>query len=282
MMKTLLFFSTILWSVITTSAQPPVKIVMVGKGRPILLLPGFATPGSVWDRTIKNLPPGCQTHTATYAGFGGVAPIATPWYDQVRSELVAYIHEQGLTNLVIIGHSMGGNLAVELAAEVPEHISGLILIESIPCMRELMMPGVDASSLQYQSPYNDQVISMSDNAFRQMASGLAQNMTTDPSKVEQLTMWTTQADRKTYVYGYTDLLKLDLRETLKMIRINTLILGAAFPDKELVRTNYEKQYKNLSSKQISIADNCRHFVMFDQPEWMETQINTYLQPDGQR
>jgi pimeloyl-ACP methyl ester carboxylesterase len=117
---------------------------------------------------------------------------------------------------------------------------------------------------------------MNDVAFKQMATGMSQNMTFDQSKVELLVEWSLKADRKTYVYGYTDLLKLDLRDALKNISINTLILGASFPDKNMISSTYEKQYANLRSKEIIIADNSKHFIMFDQPEWLQKNINTYL------
>jgi pimeloyl-ACP methyl ester carboxylesterase len=257
-------------------AQNVIKIEKHGKGRAIILLPGFTTPGSVWNNVIANLDQNHQTHTVSYPGFDGVKPIEMPWYDQILQQLTLYIEHEKLQDVVIIGHSMGGNLAVDLAFVFPKKVTGLILVESIPCMRALMMPGVNADDLMYDSPYNKQVLSMNDEAFRQMAHNMSQNMTTDQSKVAVLTEWTMKADRKTYVYGYTDLLKLDLRDKLKTIGVKALILGASFPDKTMVLSNYENQYSNLASKEILIADNSRHFIMFDQPEWLYKNVNKYL------
>lgn len=172
---------------------------------------------------------------------------------------------------------MDGNLAIDIASEFPDRVIGLILVESIPCMRELMMPGVPVSSLQYNSPYNNNVLKMSEDAFKNMVNGMAQMMTNDSSKIDLITNWSVVADRKTYVYGYTDLLKLDLREILSGINIPTLILGASYSDKETIETNYEKQYANLKNKEIIIIDNSKHFIMFDQPEQLYTQINKYLE-----
>jgi pimeloyl-ACP methyl ester carboxylesterase len=281
-MSRLLTFLLLIICISAAFTQPAFHIEKIGAGRPIILLPGFTTPGSVWESTIKGLEGPFQTHAVSYAGFGGIVPIATPWYDQIKTQLANYIRENNIRNLVLIGHSMGGNLAIDLAAELPEHISGLILVESIPCMREMMMPGVPASSLQYDSPYNNQVLQMNDDAFKQMATGMSQNMTFNQSKVPLLVEWSMKADRKTYVYGYTDLLKLDLRDALKNISINTLILGASFPDKNMILSTYEKQYANLQSKEILIADNSKHFIMFDQPDWLQKNINVYLKVNGKK
>jgi pimeloyl-ACP methyl ester carboxylesterase len=171
---------------------------------------------------------------------------------------------------------MGGNLAIDIAAELPDQISTLVLIESIPCMREMMMPGIPASALQYDSPYNNQILAMDEAAFLQMATGMAQNMTSNADKVELITGYILKSDRETYVYGYTDLLKLDLREKLSTLKTNNLILGASFPNKEVVQSTYENQYANLDNKEIIVADESRHFIMFDQSEWMYENINSFL------
>ena len=199
-----------------------------------------------------------------------------PWYSTIREELLQYISDHELEQITIVGHSMGGNLAVDIAAALPEKTSRVILVDAIPCMRELMMPGVSAEQIQYESPYNDNVLKMNDEAFGQMAAMMAENMTAVPEKKELLKTWIMNADRETYVYGYTDLLKLDLREALKSITAPVLILGASFPDKEMVMRNFTAQYANLSSKTILIAPQSRHFVMYDAPEWFYGEVNKFL------
>lgn len=258
-------------------AQKAIYVEKTQQGSPVLYLPGFTTPGSVWYETINNISHVYENHIVSYAGFNGLQPIEMPWYPTIKNQLIEYIKKENLTNLTIIGHSMGGFLGIELAAALPDHISNLVLIESIPCMRELMMPGVPASNIQYDSPYNKQLLDMTDEAFLGMVKNQSQYMTNDTSKVERLTQWAVEADRKTYVYGYTDLLKLDLRDQLPLIKTKTMILGAPFPSAELVETNYTKQFEQLKSKTIHIASSSKHFIMFDQPEWMYDKINAFLE-----
>ena len=181
--------------------------------------------------------------------------------------------------LTLIGHSMGGNLATEVAAAMPERVQQLIIVDAIPCMRALMMPGVDAKYIRYDSPQVTRMLRMSEDSLRQTVVMTAQNMTTQPEKADTLVRWMMQANRETCVYGYTDLLKIDLRPQLNQITAPTLILGAPFPDEKVVRENYAKQYANLASKDIRIAPDSRHFVMFDQPQWIYEQINLALATD---
>lgn len=273
---TLLFFARIAF------AQSAISVEKTGTGKPILFLPGFTTPGSVWNETVKHLDGKFESYTISYAGFNGMQPVDTPWYEALKKDLYKYIIDKNLTNITLVGHSMGGNLAIDIAAEFPGRVTGLVLVESIPCMREVMMPGVPASTLQYNSPYNDNILKMPEENFKKMASGMATLMTNVPSRVAEIANWTVIADRKTYVYGYVDLLKLDLRETLAKISIPTLIIGASYPNKEIIKTNYVKQYTNLKDKEIIIFDDSRHFVMFDQPDQLYAKLNNYLDKNVKR
>ncbi len=261
---------------IAVSQSHAIRVSKTGSGEPVLYLPGFTTPGSVWDETIKHLKGNYAHHQVSYAGFNGVEPIEMPWYQRIKEALLKYIASEKLENIRIIGHSMGGTLALDIAAEIPDKVHRLVLVDAIPCMRDVMMPGVTADQIQYESPYNKQMLEMADEAFIQMARMMAGNMTNNDDKKEIIAQWSLQADRKTYVYGFTDLLKLDLRPSLSKITANALILGAPFPDKQVVLANFEKQYADLANKTIELAENSKHFIMFDQPEWFYEKVNVFL------
>lgn len=257
--------------------QPkPIKIETIGKGKPILYLPGFTTPGAIWKETIANTNLNRKSHLISYAGFNGNKPIKMPWYVSIKKSIVKYIDDNNLDEMIIVGHSMGGNLAVDLASELPNKVSKIIIVDALPCMREVMMPNVPAKSLFYESPYNKQMLEMNDQKFKDMAVMMASNMTLNKEKINVITNWIIKADRKTWVFGYTDLLKLDLRNVLHTIKCPTLIIGASFPDVKLIKKNYDSQYSNLTNKKIVIAPNSKHFIMFDQPEWFYKTLNNYL------
>jgi pimeloyl-ACP methyl ester carboxylesterase len=276
-MKKFTFTITLIFATLIAFAQnPAIYIEKIGNGDPILFLPGFTTPGSVWDETIEQLPGNYVSIKVSYAGFNSLPAIEMPWYETIKTELIEYIQEENLNKITIIGHSMGGMLAIDLAESLPDRIHKLVLVDALPSIRALMMPGVPAEAIQYESPYNTQMLAQSDAEIQEMAKMMSQNMTYKADRVEELTKWVMEADRKTYVYGYTDLLKLDLRESLKSIKIPTLILGASFPDKDVVRKNYDEQFANLSEKEILIAPESKHFIMFDEPAWFYSSLNKFL------
>lgn len=277
-MKNLVFASALILAFITVSAQnKAIHIKRSGIGKPVIFLPGFTSPGEeVWAETAAALKGENESIFVSYAGFNGLPAIEMPWYQTIKKELITFIRDENLDNVVIIGHSMGGTLALDVAAELQDTVDELVLVDALPCMLEIMMPGVSADQLKYESPYNQQMLSMSDESFRQFAAMMSQNMTNRKEKIPTLKDWSVAADRKTFVYGYTDLLKLDLRKSLAQITSRTLILAAPVPNEDAVLATLESQFNSLSRKTIVIVPDSRHFIMFDQPELLTEKVNTFL------
>ena len=169
-MKSFILFIVLLYSSFFATAQyKAIRSEVLGNGNPILFLPGFTTPGSVWEDTYQHLQTEHQAHLISYAGFNGIPPIKMPWYASIKKELLDYILTNKLKNLLIIGHSMGGTLAADIAGDLPNSVDKIIFVDALPCMRELMMPGVAATNLHYKSSYNDRILAMEDAAFQSMA-----------------------------------------------------------------------------------------------------------------
>lgn len=274
MKKLLIYFAFCM--TVQLFAQNSFKVEIQGKGQPILLLPGFSCKDAVFTDLKKELTRNYEVHSFTYAGFGEVSPIEFPWLPQIKTDLQRYIQSKNLENPILIGHSMGGTLGLWLASENTA-ISQLVLIDALPATGALMIPNYDSQTIQYETPYNEQMLKMDDPSFLSMAQQMASNMTHHQEKQKELVQWMVNADRKTYVYGYTDLLKLDLREQLHKIDIPVTILAATDPyGKEMVKSTYKEQFKNLNHYEIKFAENAKHFIMYDQPEWFLEQIKNTL------
>ncbi len=78
--------------------------------------------------------------------------------------------------------------------------------------------------------------------------------------------WIKQADRKTYTYGYTDLLKTDLRQNIASIEVTVLVLAAVLFSLEQTEKIITDQFKLLPNKKIAYIENSAHFILYDQPE----------------
>jgi pimeloyl-ACP methyl ester carboxylesterase len=202
-------------SIYAKNEGQPISVEVTGKGKPIVLIPGFTVPGDIWNPLVKELEKNYECHIVTLAGFGKKEPIEFPWLPKVNESLKNYILKNDLQNATIIGHSLGGTIATWLAAQNDLKLSKIILIDALPASGALMIPNFNPENLIYESPYNNQQIAMDDVTFEQTASAMAKSMSLKESAQEKIKNWILESDRKTYVYGYTDYLKLDLRENLK-------------------------------------------------------------------
>lgn len=276
-MKTTLLLACFVGLAHFAAATTPtaVRIEVSGSGEPILYLPGFATPGEVWDDIVSQMPDH-KAFVVTYAGFGGLAPLEMPWYEKIKAELEAYIRSNNLTKLKLIGHSMGGNLALDLGASLPQFIDKIIVVDALACMREVMMPGVPAEALRYESPYSDQMLSMDEAAQSAYLTQMAQGMVSGPEAQRKVKNWMQNADRETFVYGYVDLLKLDNRSILSAIEAPVLIVVAGQPYGEGALETMEKQYTKLVQKTFAFAADSKHYVMLDQPDWLVNEFKAFL------
>lgn len=255
----------------------PFKVEVVGKGEPILLFPGFTCTGAVWNDLVKELSQKNECHIFTLAGFGDVEPIAKPWLPKIKKGVEAYISKSKLKNVTLIGHSLGGVLALWMAAEDNANIKKVIVVDALASTGALMMPNFKSENIVYENPYNKQLLEMDAVKFREMAKQMAASMTMNKEKHKQLENWIANTDRETYVYGYTDLLKLDLREDISKINVPVTILAATQPyGKEAAKKNYTEQYKNLKDYKLLFAEESGHFIMYDKPTWFIEQVKNEL------
>lgn len=269
---------TVLVSSLVCAQDYPFQVSVKGEGQPILFLPGFACTAEVWEDTVEILSKNYECHVFTFAGFGNVPPIELPWLPKIKSGLSEYVKDKALNNPIIVGHSLGGTLALWLATEPNNPFEQIIVVDGLPASGALMIPNFNSDDIIYDTPYNKQMLEMDAEGFKFMAQQMAQGMMITNDKKELVRNWILQANRETYVYGYTDLLKLDLREDLSNISIPVTILAAAHPyGKEMAKFTYDSQFEKLSNYTIHFAENSAHFIMYDQPEWFMKNLTNTLQ-----
>ncbi|WP_026752485.1 alpha/beta fold hydrolase [Sediminibacterium sp. C3] len=278
MKKKLLVFVFSMVSIwFSAQAQGAFQVKVIGKGNPVLLFPGFGCTGEIFEETVKALSTNNECHVFTFAGFGGVPAIEMPWLPNIKDQVVTYVKSKKLNKPVIIGHSLGGTLGLWLAATDQSLFKKVIAVDALPCNGAVMMPNYDASTIVYESPYSKQMLQQDTASFRKQALQQVGFMMLNKEKQAKVVDMMLQADRKTYVYGYVDLLKLDLRNDIAGIQLPVVVLAATHPNKAMVEKTYNEQYAKLGNKVIHYADKAAHFVMYDQPEWYINKIKENIQ-----
>src|SRR5579863_2138533 len=87
---------------------PSFHVDIIGKGKPMILIPGFASSGKTWDSTVARYKDRYECHVLTLAGFAGEPRIEAPFLETVRKDLAVYIRKNKMDKPVIVGHSLGG------------------------------------------------------------------------------------------------------------------------------------------------------------------------------
>lgn len=275
--KTLLLAAISFLLSLQLQAQQSFKVEVTGKGAPVLLLPGFTCTGEVWAETVARLSKTNECHAFTFAGFGNVPAIDTPWLSTIKDDIIKYVKTKKLNKPVLLGHSLGGTLSLWLASEETDMFKKVIAVDALPATAALMIPGYDGKKVEYNNPQSKSMLQMTDSAFAAMNKQSASYMSLNKDKHQTIINWMNICDRKTYVYGYIDMLNVDLRESIANIKVPVTVLAATYPSKPMIEKTYADQYKNLPATKVLYADNAAHFVMYDQPEWFINNVVKEIQ-----
>ena len=102
-----------------------------GQGRPLILIHGFCEDHEIWDAFAEPL----ARHSTVYAidlpGFGASPLLKTPFsIDDIAKLILQWMDEIKISDPIVIGHSLGGYVALAMAAHAPGRLSALGLFHS--------------------------------------------------------------------------------------------------------------------------------------------------------
>ncbi len=102
-----------------------------GEGVPVVLLHGFPLSAAMWTPVRTALEQAARVITPDQRGFGGSdKPTAGYAMAELAADALALADALGLDRFVLGGHSMGGYVALRVAAERRERLAGLILVDT--------------------------------------------------------------------------------------------------------------------------------------------------------
>ena len=101
-----------------------------GDGQPVLLLHGLASTCHIWDLVAPLLAEDFRVAALDQRGHGLSAQVDDGFdFATVSGDAAAFIGYLGWERPVIVGHSWGADVALELAAAEPDLASGLIFVD---------------------------------------------------------------------------------------------------------------------------------------------------------
>jgi pimeloyl-ACP methyl ester carboxylesterase len=259
----------------------PFDVKISGKGKQaIVFIPGFSCSGDVWNDTKILFEKQFTCYTLTMAGFAGAVPQAEISFAYWEKNIADYIQQNKINKPIIIGHSMGGGLAMALAADYPLLIDRIVVVDALPCLAAMMNPSFVAKPNNDCSPLVAQFSALSDSQFYQMQKKNMASLVADTSKQELVVSWSVKSDRKTFATIYCDFSNTDLREKIANVQCPSLILLESYFIN--FKPSMTEQFKKMKTANLQYATKGLHFIMFDDFIWYQQQIQQFIQPANKK
>lgn len=266
-----------------TRAEPPAfRVEVRGKGPPVLLLPGLTCGAAVWDDLAAELCHDHECHLFTLAGFAGEPAIGAPFLPRVRDALIAYVRERKLVRPAVIGHSLGGFLALWVSATAPQRFGPVVALDGLPFLPAAMDPAATATSMRQKAQaMRAQLATQTQAAFQAQTREALATMMRRPEDVARVGKDAERSSPAAVAEAYFELLTTDLRPLLGRIESPVLLVAAAAfaPDdaaRRIVKDTYEAQVAAIKRHEVIVAPKARHFVMLDDPALTRAQVARHL------
>ena len=115
-------------------ASPAIRLHVERSGsspRTVLLVHGWCGSTRYWDRVVGSLSRELTTVAVDLRGFGrSPAPPGDYSFPTLEADILSVADDLGVERFAIVGHSLGGALALHVALSKPERVGGLVVVDS--------------------------------------------------------------------------------------------------------------------------------------------------------
>ncbi len=111
-----------------------------GEGDPLMVIHGGSTGARAWRRNVEELAEKYSVYVPDLPGFGGSQSLDGDYYIPELVEFVEdFSYSVGLKNFHLIGHSLGGGIALSYALKFPYKVTKLVLVSSLCLGKEIAL-----------------------------------------------------------------------------------------------------------------------------------------------
>lgn len=220
---------------------------VTGKGSPVVLIHGLAGSTRWWSRNVAALARTHEVHTVDLVGFGknvgGRFVLA-----QAAGLLAEWMRRRGLQGASVVGHSMGGHIAADLAAAHPELVSRLVLVDAALNFPGAPQPKPDLAKTLPYLPFAMLPVILPDAA---------------------------RAGLPTLARATYELVRTDMRPVLAKVRARTLIVWGENDPCVPLTLAYELT-RLLPCKTLAVIKGAGHVPQWEQPEAFNAIVGQFL------
>jgi pimeloyl-ACP methyl ester carboxylesterase len=238
---------------------------------PIIFIPALFCGASQWQREIAALGDRYDIYALTLPGFDG-RPRDTggDLMGRATADIATLITTRHLDHPVLIGHSLGGTLAILFAEHRSSEVRGIIAVDGgyplAPTARER-----EERVRQATAPYRGIDQRTLGDSLREH---MLQYVITRKSDVDSVQAIAARSDPAAVVDWMREALRLDLTPQLKRITAPLTEIVPfdkeidpyqGFPSLDTKRARYRAFVSHAPRGTLVMIDHSRHFVMIDQP-----------------
>lgn len=235
---------------------------MDGRGQPVVLLHGWINSWAVWRETMIYLAEQrpFKVYALDFWGFGESAKEKTPPF-KIRSYVSMvpqFLESMGIQGAPVIGHSMGGTVALSLALEHPERVHRVGIVGS-PIRGTSLNTLLKMGSVPWVANTLFRIPSMLRFVVWLVLAG-------DSRRVQHMIFRDVpRGSAESFFRSIGDLWHTDLAPHVGEIRVPTL--GVFGLQDNIVNPNQaEILATGVPQSQIEMMPNSRHFPMLGEPE----------------
>jgi pimeloyl-ACP methyl ester carboxylesterase len=270
------------------------RVEKYGSGTPaLILIPGLASGPWSWRDVIAREAPAHTVYALTLAGFDGVPPGDGATLDGAESAIVELIGQEHLDRPVVVGHSLGGTLALRFGIDHPASARAIVAVDGTPVFPALAEASPDQRAAAAQQFYTT-VATSSPADYAQSEARFVADYVTDQTLAAKVAALALRSDQKAVAEYGKELYLIDLRPQLgkltvpvaEILPIPSLPLPTYMPEvmaqlpaadrRNLTIGFYQSLFAGATTVKFLPVDDSRHFVMLDQPAAFAATLDGFL------
>lgn len=262
-----------------------IAVTVTGEGHDVILIPGLASSGHVWDATVAHLAAKYRVHVIQVAGFAGTpagSNASGPVFEPVVEAIHAYIAANHLEGAAIVGHSLGGTMALRLAVSHPGDAGKILIVDSLPYVGMMFGPQLTVPMVRPQATMiRDKTVSGTQEEYATAEPAqMVRLVKSHNPEADAAIAAASASDHRVVGQALYDDLVTDLRPDLPRIAVPVTVLypwdETSGAPQQVFDTLYTGAYATLPHGKVERVDDSYHFIMIDQPQVFLTKLDAFL------
>jgi pimeloyl-ACP methyl ester carboxylesterase len=237
-----------------------------------LLIHGLGADGSAWYYQIDALKnAGLRPIAIDLPGFGKSPNHLLHWtIENVRDACFVEMQQLGIEKYTVIGHSLGGAIALSMAVEYPQTIEKLCLINSFAHLRPAKL-----DEWRYLLRRFIRAMMLSPKAQAEIVANRIFPEASQADFRDVVVQKIIQTDTRAYKNAMKSIALFDMRRELSRISIPCLVITSEH-DNTVSKTIQQQMTRKIPTARQEIIPRGGHAVIIEQPESVNQKILNFL------